>query len=127
MTRQEAAQQVRQAKSSHIRWCAYVQARIAGLEVEDGSAPLDHRQCGFGRWFYGKGFAAFGHWQLYQDVEYAHELLHAVYRLIDAALSAGEQARAAALAGQLGAISESLLKAIDLLEEEIQETSEEVL
>jgi methyl-accepting chemotaxis protein len=107
MTKQEALRQVRYAKSSHIRWRAYVQAMVAGLEVEEKRAPVHHKECDFGHWFYSDGFKAFGHWQIYQDVEYSHELLHAVYHMVFEACANGEQARAATLAEQLVGISHS--------------------
>lgn len=119
MTKHEALRMTRQAKSSHIRWRAYVQAMLAGLEIEQRLAPVHHKECEFGRWFYRDGFKAFGHWQLFQDVEFAHELLHAVYARIHQALEAGDQAHAVALTDRLMAISHSLLQAIDLLQEEI--------
>jgi len=124
MTKQEALRQVRYAKSSHIRWRAYVQAMVAGLEIEEKRAPAHHKECDFGHWFYSEGFKAFGHWQIYQDVEYSHELLHAVYHMVFEACANGEQARAATLAEQLVGISHSLLEAIGLLEEEIQTASQ---
>jgi len=126
MTKEEALRQVRLAKSSHIRWRAYVQAMVAGLKIEEKRAPIHHKECDFGHWFYNDGFRAFGHWQIYQDVEYSHELLHAVYQLVFNACGNGEQARAAALAEQLVGISHSLLEAIALLEEEMQASSQEL-
>ncbi|MFQ3667227.1 MAG: CZB domain-containing protein [Sphingomonadaceae bacterium] len=115
----------RHAKSSHIRWRAHVQALIAGLDVGERETPVDHRQCEFGQWFYREGFNAFGHWQIFQDVEFSHELLHAVFQLIQGALCAGNPARAAVLAVQLMGISQPLLEAIDLLQEEIRSREQE--
>lgn len=125
MSKTEALHQVRLAKSAHIRWRAYVQAMVAGLEIEEKKAPVHHKECDFGCWFYGEGFKAFGHWQIYQDIDYSHEFLHAVYGLIFDACTNGDHARAAMLAEQLVGISYSLLDAIGLLEEEIQSASEE--
>lgn len=120
MTKSEALSQVRHAKSAHIRWRAYAQAMVAGLEIEEQRAPVHQKDCDFGRWFYGEGFKAFGHWQIYQDVEYGHELLHEVYHLLHRVLEEGDQARAAMIMAQLVGISHSLLAAMDLLEEEIR-------
>lgn len=120
MTKQEALCQVRHAKSSHIRWRAYVQAMVAGLEIEEQRAPVHHKDCDFGQWFYGEGFRAFGHWTLYQDVEYSHELLHEVYRLLHRVLTEGDHPRAAVIMDQLVGLSHSLLAGLELLEEEIR-------
>jgi hypothetical protein len=121
----EALRQVRLAKSAHIRWRACVQAMAAGLDVDERHAPLHHKECAFGGWFYGEGFRAFGHWQIYQDIDYAHEFLHAVYRLAFDASARGEQARAVVLAEQVVGISHSLLEGLALLEEEIQAARED--
>ena len=126
MTKQEVMRQVRQAKSAHIRWRAYAQAMVAGLDVEDEHAPIHHKECSFGKWYYGDGARTFGHWLIYKDIEDSHELLHAVYQLVFNACGNGEQARAAALAEQLVGISHSLLEAIALLEEEMQASSQEL-
>lgn len=125
MTKQEASRIVCQAKSSHIRWRAYVQAMLAGLEIETRRAPLHHKECEFGLWFYHKGFATFGHWPLFQDVEYAHELLHAVYLLIHQALHDGDLTRARKIGEPLVGISYSLLETIDLLQEAIRDSEQE--
>ncbi len=125
MTKHEALRIVRQAKSSHIRWRAYVLARLAGMEIESVQAPLHHKECNFGHWIYHEGFAAFGHWPLFQDVEYTHELLHSVYLLIHQALHDGDRSRAGDIGKQLVGISYSLLETIDLLQEEIQSVEQE--
>jgi len=127
MTKQEALSQVRHAKSAHIRWRAYAQAMVAGLPIEEQRAPVHHKDCDFGHWFYGAGFRAFGHWPIYQDVEYSHELLHEVYRLLHEVLGAGDQERAAVIIEQLVGISHSLLANMELLEEEIRLTGTDTL
>lgn len=119
MTQEEALRMTRQAKSSHIRWLAYVHAMLAGLEIEERLAPVSHRQCAFGQWFYRDGFKTFAHWPVFQDVEYSHELLHAVYKRIHQALGAGDHGQAADLMQRLLGISAALLQGLDLLREEI--------
>ena len=126
MTKLEALRVVRQAKSSHIRWRAYVQAMLAGMDIETEQAPLHHKECQFGQWIYRDGFAAFGHWPLFHDVEYAHELLHAVYLLLHNALHENDQPRVRNIGEQLVAISYSLVEAIELLQEEINSCEQEV-
>jgi methyl-accepting chemotaxis protein len=120
MTKLEAVCIVRQAKSSHIRWRAYVQAMLAGIEIQTSQAPLHHKECNFGQWFYRDGFASFAH------VEYTHELLHAVYLLIHQALQDGDLGRARIIGEQMVGISYSLVETIDLLQQEIQSAEQEV-
>lgn len=119
MTKNEALRQVRQAKSAHIRWRLYVQGMVAGLEIETQRAPVHHKDCDFGHWFFGDGFKAFGHWPIYQDVDYGHEVLHEVYHLLYRLLQEGDQTRVAMIMEQLVGISNSLLAMLDLLNEEI--------
>ncbi len=120
MTRQEALLQLRKAKSAHIRWRAFVQAMVAGLEVSEDKAPAHPKDCDFGNWFYKEGFQSFGHWPVYLDVEYAHEMLHDVYHLLHRARKSGEHMEVERLAVQLTAISYSLLELMALFEEEIR-------
>lgn len=119
MTRKDALGKIRQAKSAHIRWRTHVQAMLAGVDIESARAPLHHRECEFGQWFYQDGFKAFGHWPIFQDVEYAHELLHMVYGRVHETLKAGDQELAGKLAMYLAGISQGLLDSLDLLQEEI--------
>ncbi len=67
----------------------------------------------------------FGHWQLFQDVEYTHELLHSVYLMIHQALHDGDRSRAGNIGKQLVGISYSLVETIDLLQEEIESVEQE--
>jgi hypothetical protein len=125
MTKNEALSQVRHAKSAHIRWRSYVQAKVAGLDIEQECAPVHHKDCDFGQWFYGDGFKTFGHWQIYQDVEYGHELLHEVYHMLHHVLEEGDRERITLIMAQLVGISHSLLEALNLLDEEIRLASVE--
>ncbi len=119
MTKNEAIRQIRQAKSAHIRWRALVQAMVAGLESAQGKAPVHHKDCDFGQWFHRDCFKIFGHWRLYQDVDYAHELMHEVYALLHRAYRDGDAERAERLAAHLIGLSHSLLELMALFEEEI--------
>lgn len=121
----ESLRQVRQAKAAHIRWRAHVHSLVAGLNMDgDACAPVHHKDCAFGQWFFNEAFKTFGHWRIYQDVDEIHELMHTVYSLLHQTLEAGESARAAAIADQLAGISDALLAVLDVLADEIRETEE---
>lgn len=125
MTKNETLRMVRQAKSAHIRWRAFVLAKLAGLEIAEHQAPVHHKACDFGQWFYSEGFHAFAHWPIYQDVEYVHELLHAVYERVYRACAEARMDDADRATTQLMGISKSLLATLDLLEEEILSARDE--
>lgn len=74
-----ALQQLRKAKSAHLRWRAYAMVLSAGYAVEEGQLPLRETECQFGCWYYGEG-------QLLKDlpafkaIEAPHQELHAIYQ-----------------------------------------------
>lgn len=118
MTKQEALSIIRRAKAAHIRWRAFALAKLAGLPVEQDQAPVHPRECAFGLWFYTEGFRTFAHWPIYQDLEYVHELLHAVYERIFLACEEGRRDDANRISAQLLGLSESMLATLNLLDEE---------
>jgi len=63
MNKADLLRVIRKAKSSHIRWRAYAQALVAGLEVPADGAPVNHQSCGFGKWYYGEGARQLGHFR----------------------------------------------------------------
>ena len=52
MTSEVAINSLREAKSTHLEWLAYVQALSAGIGHEQIKAPLSYAHCKFGHWFY---------------------------------------------------------------------------
>ncbi|WP_430461275.1 CZB domain-containing protein [Thalassolituus sp. LLYu03] len=47
--------QIRRAKTAHLRWRAYAMALSSGYEVEEGQLPLQPTDCQFGCWYHGAG------------------------------------------------------------------------
>jgi hypothetical protein len=137
MNKGDALSTIRKAKSAHIKWRSFAQALIAGVEVTDDKIPKLHTECEFGRWYHGPGQEHLGHLDSFQAIASPHEMLHAVYARIYETLhgkegiwsrlftSDAERTRrkletAKALVVELVAISETLLMAIAILEQEIQ-------
>jgi Chemoreceptor zinc-binding domain len=141
MTKNEALSAIRRAKSSHIKWRAFAQALIAGVAVTDEKLPREHTECDFGKWYYGDGKVHLWHLESYRGVETPHEMLHAIYSRIYNVLHGMEEEGllsrlltgkaerlrrrteiAQRLMIELVAVSETLLKAIEVLENEVQTT-----
>ena len=57
MNENEALQQLRKAKTAHLKWRTYAQALVGGVSVEADKTPLAHTECEFGRWYLGPGRA----------------------------------------------------------------------
>ena len=145
MNKKEVLSQLRLAKSAHIQWRAYAQALIAGIPVEQDHVPVIHTNCKFGKWYYGPG-QNLSSLSSFAAIETPHEMLHQIYIKIFKLLFSEDdrslfkkifgskrkvnkknQEEAEVLMKKLLAVSETLLEAINLLENEIKDMSEDEL
>lgn len=111
---------IRRAKSSHVRWRAYAQGLVAGVEVKEDNLPVKHTECRFGKWYFSEGMELFGDLEVFRDLQGAHEMLHAVYEQIFNLVKKGDFVTAQSKLIQLMDISRTLLEELALLEQEIE-------
>jgi hypothetical protein len=111
---------IRRAKSSHVRWRAYAQGLVAGVDVKDENLPVKHTDCRFGKWYFGHGTQVFGDLPVFSDIQGAHEMLHAVYEQIYDLVKQKDLSSAQNKLTQMMDISRTLLELLNLLEEEIE-------
>lgn len=55
MTKEEVLEQLRSAKSAHIKWVQKAKLLINGIDIEESAIPVDSTECAFGKWFYSDG------------------------------------------------------------------------
>ncbi len=55
MEKREIIEHLRAAKAAHIKWVQKAKLLINGLDVEEGTIPVDATECKFGKWFYSEG------------------------------------------------------------------------
>lgn len=55
MTKEEVLTHLRSAKAAHIKWVQKAKLLINGVEIKEGSIPVDSTECHFGKWFYSDG------------------------------------------------------------------------
>lgn len=144
MKRKEILGQLRLAKSAHIQWRSYAQAITAGIAVENDHVPVLHTSCKFGKWYYGDG-QRLSALSSYSGIDTPHEVLHQIYGEIysllftknrsalrrmlglKAKVSRKKKERVDELMQNLLGVSGTLLEAINVLEKEIQDISDEEL
>lgn len=145
MNKKEIMSHLRAAKSAHIQWRSYAQALVAGIPVEQDHIPVIHTSCKFGKWYYGTG-QQLSSLSSYGAIDTPHEMLHQVYMKIfkllfgeddrstlqkmfgsKGTLQKKHQEEAEALMQKLLSISGTLLEALNLLESEIKDLSDEEL
>ncbi len=145
MIRKEILAQLRLAKSAHIQWRSYAQAITAGIPVENDHVPVLHTSCKFGKWYYGQG-QQLSTLSSYSGIDTPHEVLHQIYKEIYSLLF-GEGSRST-LRKMLGLkskvtrkkrervdelmqnlldVSGTLLEAINVLEKEVRDISDDEL
>ncbi len=138
--KKDALEKLRKAKGAHIKWRAFAQALVAGVPVDEDKIPVEHTSCAFGKWYHGEGKLKLGHLPSYEGIYTPHEMLHEIYKQIFDVLHAkdaggfrslftSKMARenermelARRYMEELVGVSETLLKALDILEEEIRES-----
>ncbi len=145
MDKKEVLSQLRLAKSAHIQWRSYAQALIVGIPVQQDHVPVIHTDCKFGKWYYGPG-QELSSLSSYGAIDTPHEMLHQIYMKIFKLLFGADdrstfkklfgskaktkqknQEEAEALMQKMLSVSGTLLEAINLLEREIMDLSEEEL
>lgn len=139
MTKTDALQRLRSAKTAHLQWRARAQALVAGVSIDEDKLPMLHTDCKFGQWYYGDG-QDLSSLEAFKSIESPHELLHAVYMKLFQTLH-GEDDRSgwAKLFGskadfkdkqiaeakrhldELVDISKTLLSTIEVLESELKD------
>lgn len=138
--REKFLQQIGRAKTAHLRWRAYAQALLSGHDIEEGHLPLEHDECQFGRWYYGAG-QALRTLPEFRAIDAPHQQLHQVcmdlfnllkrsetpslwQRIIDLA-GKGDRKKTAEIqskAALLTRVSGELLRALETLERQLQDT-----
>lgn len=110
---------VQKAKAAHLKWRVYAQGLVEGLDCPQDSVPILSTECEFGKWYYHQGKQMLGELTFYQALEPPHEILHALYGQIYHLVAQGKFEEARKHMPGLIEISETLLKTIAFLEEEI--------
>lgn len=143
MTKKEIIAQLRAAKAAQIQWRAYAQAIISGFSVDKNHAPVIHTNTKFGQWYYGKG-QMLSSLSAYSAIDGPLTMLHQVYMEIfklmfgevkqgffSGLFTSNEKIRqknkkhAEELMQNMVAISETLMEAINMLEQEVMELTDE--
>lgn len=110
---------VQKAKAAHLKWRAYAQCLVEGLDCPQDSVPLLSTECEFGKWYYNQGKQMLGELTFYSALEPPHEILHALYKQIHRLVAQGDLEEARKHMPGLIEISKTLLETIAFLEQEI--------
>lgn len=143
MKKKKIIENLRAAKSAHIKWRSYAQALVAGIPVDDSKIPVIHTDCKFGQWYYGEG-QCLSSLPTFDAIAEPHELLHRIYMdlfkhlfheeqfsLFDKLMGkkAGVDGRKQQIANEyldkLVDMSKTLMEALELLEKEVIGMSDE--
>ncbi len=117
--RSNVLSRIRRAKSSHIRWRAFAQGLVAGVEVSEEKLPIRHTDCQFGQWYHSEGKSILGHLEIFRHIDGAHEMLHSIYEQIYNLVRDNEMEKARKKLDELIGVSRTLLEQIELLESEV--------
>lgn len=83
MEKKDVLEHLRVAKVAHIKWVQKSKLLINGLNVEEGTIPVDSTECNFGKWFYSEGqvLNSLTHIpsEVVESIEDLHSALHDEY------------------------------------------------
>lgn len=140
-TQKEIIDQIRKAKSAHIRWRSFAQALVSGVAIDEEKLPVEHTSCAFGKWYHGEGKELLGNLATYDGIYTPHEMLHEIYKRIYTIVNTETEEKKGLMSKMFGGkddeeeryrqarelmtemigVSDSLLKALEMLEEEVRE------
>ena len=125
MTPKTAISYLREAKLSHLEWLSYVQAYYAGIEHEQIKAPMSHKSCKFGQWFYDGHGQELSGLSSYATIEVLHKMLHLAYSKFVTARIEGSLSSQPDFLTSLEGLSSTLFSSIEIMEDEIRQLSDE--
>lgn len=105
-------------KAAHRAWVTRLAGLVAGQVSLRPDEVSSHRDCEFGRWYFGEGGKAFGHSHTFREVDPLHLAVHDHARRIAERVQAGDHADAVALLDKLVPVSTALAGLLDRLEAE---------
>jgi len=83
MNKEHVVEQLRAAKSAHIKWVQKAKLLINGIDVEKDAIPVNSTECNFGKWFYSDAQAlnalSNNPMECMASIEQLHFELHDVY------------------------------------------------
>jgi len=80
------------AEVDHRRWMKALETSLAAPPSGQLPVELDHRACGFGRWYQGLGAQRYGHIEAFGAIDPIHQRLHAIARQLLERHRAGDEA-----------------------------------
>ncbi len=103
-------------RQAHVGWIGKLERMIAGKETIAESDASACRDCGLGKWYYGRGQAAYGESPAFRAIEAPHQRFHALCRDAVAAQSRGDSAAASRVVVDARRGSAEVVAAIDAFE-----------
>jgi hypothetical protein len=97
----------------HRAWIAAVGAHLRGERL--APPPLNHRQCNFGKWFYGEGTARYGTLAAFSRIHDLHHQVHALGAELMALQTQGLTAQALARLPELDVLRDALIEQLNAL------------
>ena len=148
MNKEEILSQLRVAKAAHVSWVQRAKLLIEGFTINEASIPVNSTECAFGQWFYSDGQRLNdirnNPIESMQEIESLHFKLHDVYLNIykiyydlekksffskvfgkKKKVSEKDKVRAKEYYREMDAISQELVKALNLMERRINVVNEE--
>ncbi|MEH0022485.1 MAG: methyl-accepting chemotaxis protein [Desulfobacter sp.] len=105
-------------KSAHSLWKKKMADLITGKITLAPEEVVDHRNCDFGKWYFGDGKADFGHSNTFKEIDDRHRKVHAMAREITMHVRDGDIKTARQMNREFTQVTDELFALLDRLEAE---------
>ncbi|WP_299203030.1 methyl-accepting chemotaxis protein [uncultured Amphritea sp.] len=101
------------ARSAHQAWKMRLRSFLDGSGALTAAQAVSHKECDFGRWYYGEGAHVCGEYPVLKQLEGPHERMHKLIGMIVEAKHAGKKQQAEDLYHEVCQLSETIVKGME--------------
>ncbi|MFQ3574573.1 MAG: methyl-accepting chemotaxis protein, partial [Thermodesulfovibrionales bacterium] len=105
------------AKADHRAFVATVYNAVQGNIVLDESKITDHRECRFGKWYFGEGIKQCGSFDSFKRIAEPHERIHMLAKELLRAKASGDKSKTEMLMNEIEELSVKIAALLDELKE----------
>ncbi len=105
-------------RDAHNAWKIRLADLLAGKQSLDPAEVSSHKECQFGKWYFGDGMDQFGDSPTFRAIDDAHAKVHATAREIAELCKAGDNQLAAKRYAEFHNLTDKLFERLDQLEKE---------
>ena len=110
-------------RAAHNNWKVRLVGLLNGHQAMTPQEVATHKDCAFGKWYFGDGLQSYGTLESFRAIESPHSKVHSMAREIAELYNAGQHAESIQRYAELYNVTIDLFRALDTLERDINASS----